>query len=138
MADTIKHMVANFSKLDKFEGMNFRRWQKKMHFFLTRISVVYVLSIPIHNDSDEATVEEIRKKRKWESDDYVCRDLIMGMNFRRWQRKMHFFLTRISVVYVLSIPIHNDSDEATMEEIRKKRKWESDDYVCRDLILGCL
>ncbi|GKC48541.1 hypothetical protein Tco_1071286, partial [Tanacetum coccineum] len=35
MAAIMKHMVANFSKLDKFEGVDFRRWQKKMHFLLS-------------------------------------------------------------------------------------------------------
>ncbi|KAL0416798.1 UNVERIFIED_CONTAM: hypothetical protein Slati_3511700 [Sesamum latifolium] len=40
-------MTANFSKLDKFEGVDFRRWQKKMHFLLTTLKVVYVLSTPI-------------------------------------------------------------------------------------------
>ncbi|GKC45103.1 zinc finger, CCHC-type containing protein, partial [Tanacetum coccineum] len=51
----MKHMVANFSKLDKFEGVDFRRWQKKMHFLLSTISVVYVLNTPIPDDGDDAT-----------------------------------------------------------------------------------
>ena len=56
----MKHMTANFSKLDKFEGIDFRRWQKKMHFFLTSMSVVYVLSTPCPEDGgDDATVEKI-------------------------------------------------------------------------------
>ncbi|GJT42841.1 hypothetical protein Tco_0951556 [Tanacetum coccineum] len=42
--DTVKDMTAKFGKLDKFEGNNFRRWQKKMHFLLTTLKVVYVLS----------------------------------------------------------------------------------------------
>ena len=29
MAATMKHMAANFSKLDKFEGLDFRRWHKE-------------------------------------------------------------------------------------------------------------
>ncbi|GJV46667.1 hypothetical protein Tco_1431203 [Tanacetum coccineum] len=36
----MKHMALNFSKLDKFEGVNFRRWQKKMNFLLSSMSVV--------------------------------------------------------------------------------------------------
>ncbi|GKF96550.1 hypothetical protein Tco_0292371 [Tanacetum coccineum] len=60
MATTMKRMAANFSKLDKFELMDFRRWQKKMNFFLTS-SVVYVLSTPIPDDGDDATVEQIKK-----------------------------------------------------------------------------
>ncbi|GJW69034.1 hypothetical protein Tco_0123458 [Tanacetum coccineum] len=41
----MKHMASNFAKLDKFEGMDFRRWQKKMHFLLSNMSVMYMLTI---------------------------------------------------------------------------------------------
>nr|GEY27615.1 zinc finger, CCHC-type [Tanacetum cinerariifolium] len=41
----IKHMALNFAKLDKSEGMDFRRWQKKMHFLLSSMSVVYELTL---------------------------------------------------------------------------------------------
>ncbi|GJY96119.1 zinc finger, CCHC-type containing protein [Tanacetum coccineum] len=43
-------MASNFAKLDKFEGVDFRRWQKKMHFLLSSMSVVYVLTTPIPED----------------------------------------------------------------------------------------
>ncbi|GJW22523.1 hypothetical protein Tco_0033145 [Tanacetum coccineum] len=49
---------------------------------------------------------------------------------------MHFLLSNMSVVYVLTTPILEDGgDDATVEQIRKKNKWENDDYVCRSLIL---
>ncbi|GKF03110.1 hypothetical protein Tco_0030033 [Tanacetum coccineum] len=52
----MKHMASNFAKLDKFEGVNFRRWQKNMHFLFS-MSVVYVLTTPILEDGgDDATV----------------------------------------------------------------------------------
>ncbi|GKE41294.1 hypothetical protein Tco_1464699 [Tanacetum coccineum] len=71
MAAAMKHMVANFSKLNKFEGVDFRRWQKKMHFLLSSISVVHVLTTPILEDGgDNETVEQIRKRAKWDNDDY--------------------------------------------------------------------
>ncbi|GJY07262.1 zinc finger, CCHC-type containing protein [Tanacetum coccineum] len=78
-AAAMKHMASNFSKLDKFEGVDFRRWQKKMHFLLSSMSVVYVLTTPIPEDGgDDATVEQIRKRAKWDNDDYVCRGLILN------------------------------------------------------------
>ncbi|GKG29552.1 hypothetical protein Tco_0419450, partial [Tanacetum coccineum] len=70
-AAAMKHMALNFAKLDKFEGVDFRRLQKKMHFFLSSISVVYVLTTPILDDGDDATVDQIRKRAKWDNDDYV-------------------------------------------------------------------
>ncbi|GJW14221.1 zinc finger, CCHC-type containing protein [Tanacetum coccineum] len=75
---TMKHMTSNFAKLDKFEGVDFRRWQKKMRFLLSSMSVVYVLTTPIPEDGDDATVEQLRKKAKWDNDDSVCRGLILN------------------------------------------------------------
>ncbi|GJX70819.1 zinc finger, CCHC-type containing protein [Tanacetum coccineum] len=78
-AAAMKHMASNFAKLDKFEGVDFRRWQKKMHFLLSSMSVVYVLTTPMPEDGgDDATVEQIRKRAKWDNDDYVCRGLILN------------------------------------------------------------
>ncbi|GKB20903.1 zinc finger, CCHC-type containing protein [Tanacetum coccineum] len=43
----------------------------------------------------------------------------------------------MSVVYVLTTPIPEDGgDDATVEQIRKRAKWDNDDYVCRGLILN--
>ncbi|GJW67372.1 zinc finger, CCHC-type containing protein [Tanacetum coccineum] len=64
-AVAMKHMASNFVKLDKFEGVDFRRWQKKMHFLLSSMSMVYVLTTPIPKDGgDDATVKQIRKRAK--------------------------------------------------------------------------
>nr|GEX71825.1 zinc finger, CCHC-type [Tanacetum cinerariifolium] len=55
-------MASNFAKLDKSEGVDFRRWQKKMHFMLSSMSVVYVLTTPILEDDENATVDQIRRR----------------------------------------------------------------------------
>ncbi|GKA36817.1 zinc finger, CCHC-type containing protein [Tanacetum coccineum] len=80
MADAaMKHMASNFAKLDMFVGVDFRRWQKKMHFLISSMSVVYVLTTHIpKNGGDDATMEQIRKRAKWDNDDYVCRGLILN------------------------------------------------------------
>ncbi|GKA65763.1 zinc finger, CCHC-type containing protein [Tanacetum coccineum] len=60
MAVAIKHMASNFAKLEKFEGVNFRRWQKKMNFLLSGMSMVYVLTTPMPDDGgDNPTVEQV-------------------------------------------------------------------------------
>ncbi|GKD17955.1 hypothetical protein Tco_1207113 [Tanacetum coccineum] len=51
---------------------------------------------------------------------------------------MHFFLSSMSIVYVLTNPIPDDGENATMEQIRIMNKWENDDYVCRSLILNSM
>ncbi|GJQ99268.1 zinc finger, CCHC-type containing protein [Tanacetum coccineum] len=79
MAAAMKHMASNFAKLDKFEGVDFRRWQKKMHFLLSSMSVVYVLTTLMPEDGgDNPTMEQVRKRAKWDNDDYVCRCLILN------------------------------------------------------------
>nr|GFA87224.1 zinc finger, CCHC-type [Tanacetum cinerariifolium] len=79
VAAAMKHMALNFAKLDKFKGMDFKRWQKKMHFLLSSMSVVYVLTTLILKDGgDNPTVKQVRKRAKWDNDDYVCRGLILN------------------------------------------------------------
>ncbi|CAM8908209.1 unnamed protein product [Rhodiola kirilowii] len=70
-AASVREMTANFGKLEKFEGVNFRRWQKKMHFLLTSLKVVHVLSTPIPAADDNGPIDAIRKRSKWENDDYI-------------------------------------------------------------------
>nr|GEW97327.1 zinc finger, CCHC-type [Tanacetum cinerariifolium] len=65
-AAAMKHMSSNFAKLDKFEGVDFRRWQKKMHYLISSMSVVYVLNTPIPDDGDDATNVE-SSKELWDS-----------------------------------------------------------------------
>nr|GEV25247.1 zinc finger, CCHC-type [Tanacetum cinerariifolium] len=76
--NTMNEMTTNFGKLDKFEGHDFRRWQKKMHFLLTTLKVVYVLTTPMPELKEDARVEAIRIRAKWENDDYICRGHILN------------------------------------------------------------
>ncbi|GJV10749.1 zinc finger, CCHC-type containing protein [Tanacetum coccineum] len=77
--NTVKDMTTTFGKLDKFEGHDFRRWQKKMHFLLTTLKVVYVLTTLMLEFLKDATVEAIRIRAKWENDDYICRGHILNV-----------------------------------------------------------
>ncbi|GKD53102.1 hypothetical protein Tco_1286489 [Tanacetum coccineum] len=77
-AAAVKQMALNFSKLGKFEGMDFRRSKKKMHFLLSSMSVVYVHTTPIPEDGENATMDQIKRRNKWDNDDYVCISLILN------------------------------------------------------------
>nr|GFA05561.1 hypothetical protein [Tanacetum cinerariifolium] len=117
MTAAMKHMASNFAKLDKFKRVDFRRWQKKMHFLLSSMSVMYVLTTLMPEDGgDNPTVEQVE--------------------FRRWQKKMHLLLSSMSVVYVLTTPIPEDGENNTVDQIKRRSKWDNDDYVCRGLILN--
>nr|GEX00306.1 zinc finger, CCHC-type [Tanacetum cinerariifolium] len=76
--ESVKDMTSKFDKLVKFEGHDFHRWQKKMHFLLTTLKVVYVLSTPSPVWSENETLETTRKRMKWENDDYICRGHILN------------------------------------------------------------
>ncbi|GJT91616.1 hypothetical protein Tco_1080461 [Tanacetum coccineum] len=55
--------ASNFAKLEKFEGVDFQRWQKNMHFLLSSMSVVYVMTTPMPEDGGEnPTVEQVGKR----------------------------------------------------------------------------
>ncbi|GJY49112.1 hypothetical protein Tco_0439068 [Tanacetum coccineum] len=78
MGGTVNDMIVKFRKLDKFEGNDFRRWQKKMYFLLTTLKVVYVLSTPMPALVEDETLEQTRKRCKWENDNYICRGHILN------------------------------------------------------------
>jgi hypothetical protein len=51
---SLKELTADFTKLDRFDGTSFKRWQKKIHFLLAGIKVAYVLTIlkPIARENE--------------------------------------------------------------------------------------
>ncbi|CAA7061585.1 unnamed protein product [Microthlaspi erraticum] len=79
---SVREMTTNFGKLDKFEEVDFRRWQKKMHFLLTTLNVVHVLSMPMPlvtvDPASEEYAEQARRQLKWKNDDYICHGHILN------------------------------------------------------------
>nr|GEZ03522.1 hypothetical protein [Tanacetum cinerariifolium] len=73
----VKDITTNFEKLDKFKGYDFRRWQKKMHFLLTTLNVFYVLTTPMPELLEDATMKALQIRAKWKNDDYICRGHIL-------------------------------------------------------------
>ncbi|KAJ9558412.1 hypothetical protein OSB04_013026 [Centaurea solstitialis] len=51
-----KDMTTKLTKLEKFQGIDFRRWQEKV----------------------DETPDDIRKRCKWDNDDYICRGHILN------------------------------------------------------------
>nr|GEW54953.1 zinc finger, CCHC-type [Tanacetum cinerariifolium] len=156
---------------------------------ITLFNVLYVPKLQLLED---APMEAIKIRAKWENDDYICRGHILndmsdslfnvyanaesakelwdsleskymaedssskkfikygegddyelwetrqfeGHDFRRWKKKMHFLLTTLKVVYVLTTPMPELLKDATVEAIRIRAKWENDDYICRGHILN--
>ncbi|GJY66614.1 hypothetical protein Tco_0468852 [Tanacetum coccineum] len=123
----MKYMASNFAKLDKFKGVDLRRWQKKMHFLVSNMSVVYVLTTPIPEDGENATMEQIRKRNKWDNDDYVCRGLVLNAmaDFTQYKNKLDEANLRSLVSLINSFPswkgfqhtLKNRKEELTRVEL---------------------
>ncbi|KAH7861680.1 hypothetical protein Vadar_029250 [Vaccinium darrowii] len=76
--NSLRQFAADFVKLNSFDGSNFPRWQKKMHFLVTTLNVVYVLTTPKPAQTENETLAETRARLKWESDDYICKGHILN------------------------------------------------------------
>nr|GMC51020.1 Retrovirus-related Pol polyprotein from transposon TNT 1-94 [Ipomoea batatas] len=72
--------AVNIPKLEHFEGVGFRRWQKKMKFLLAALNVAYVLSTPKPVEQEDETLEATRRRLKWENDDLSPAIRQHGMN----------------------------------------------------------
>ena len=49
---------------------------------------------------------------------------------------MLFLLTTLNIAHEISTPILEDKEDETVEEMRKKNKWDNDDFICRGHILN--
>nr|GEV25840.1 zinc finger, CCHC-type [Tanacetum cinerariifolium] len=62
--------------------------------------------------------------------------MFKGNYLRHWQMKMHILLTTLKVVYVLSTLMPQFVKDETLEQTRKRCKWENDDHICHGHILN--
>nr|GEV90832.1 zinc finger, CCHC-type [Tanacetum cinerariifolium] len=146
MVAVMKHMASNFAKLEKFEGVDFRRWQKKMHFLLSSMSVVYVLTTPMLEDGGEnPTVKQVRRRAKWDNDDYVCKGLILNANYMAEDASSKKFLVNYFTNYKMtdSRPVLEQYNKLlgilgrfTQHKINKDESIQVDSratvHVCKD------
>nr|GMD76780.1 uncharacterized protein LOC109188561 [Ipomoea batatas] len=68
----------NIPKLEHFEGLGFRRWQKKMKFLLAALNVAYVLSTPKPVEQENETLDATHHRLKWKNYDLACRGHILN------------------------------------------------------------
>ncbi|XP_021750419.1 uncharacterized protein LOC110716093 [Chenopodium quinoa] len=75
---SVKELTTNFVKLKKFDGVEFRRWKKKMYYLLTSLNVAYMISTPRPGEHENETLENVRERSKWDNDDFICRGHILN------------------------------------------------------------
>nr|GEX38104.1 hypothetical protein [Tanacetum cinerariifolium] len=74
------HLVSMYYRScgSRYEGVDFKRWQKMIDFLLFSMNVVYVLTTPIPEGDDGATMDQLRRRAKWDNNDHVCKGLIFN------------------------------------------------------------
>ncbi|GJX04845.1 carotenoid 9,10(9',10')-cleavage dioxygenase 1-like protein, partial [Tanacetum coccineum] len=100
-------------KLNKFEGNDFSSWQKKMHFLLATLKVVYVLSTPMPEFMEDETLDQTRRRCKWENDDYICRRHILNIYIAEDASSKKFLFTQHGLKMDESVIVSTIIDKLT-------------------------
>ncbi|PKI41844.1 hypothetical protein CRG98_037768 [Punica granatum] len=71
--------VNHVEKPEKFNGLNFKRWQQKMLFYLTTLNLTRFLTENAPTLSvGESDVQALSAVDAWKHSDYLCRNYIMN------------------------------------------------------------
>nr|GEX00448.1 hypothetical protein [Tanacetum cinerariifolium] len=74
-----------------------------MYFLLSSMSVVYVLTTPMPEDGGKnLTVEQVRRRAKWDNDDYVCRGLTLNAKYMAEDASRKKFLVSNFINYKMT------------------------------------
>ncbi|XP_073049626.1 uncharacterized protein [Primulina eburnea] len=73
----MKVQLNDGEKLEKLNGLNYKRWSFKMECLLTIAKVFYVLTDPYPGEPSESNEDSAEKVKKWKADDFMCRFTIL-------------------------------------------------------------
>ncbi|XP_073121682.1 uncharacterized protein [Henckelia pumila] len=73
----MKAQLNDGEKLEKLNGLNYKRWSLKMEYLLTIAKVFYVLTDPYPGEPSESNEDSTEKIKKWKTDDFMCRFTIL-------------------------------------------------------------
>lgn len=77
--NTAVPVTAHAEKPEKFSGLNFKRWQQKMLFYLTTLNLVRFLTEDAPKlKEDESDVQLVSAVQAWNHSDFLCRNYIMN------------------------------------------------------------
>ena len=110
--NSLREMTNDFVKLERFEGGNFVRLQKKMHFLLSTLNVVYVLTTPRPAEPEAPTSQPMMVDN--------------APTNPASDSTAHTGTGRNS----------KSAEEIYQSELRKCQKWDNDDYICMGHILN--
>ncbi|RVW41557.1 Retrovirus-related Pol polyprotein from transposon TNT 1-94 [Vitis vinifera] len=79
MPTAVPISVSLGEKLEKFSGLNFKRWQQKMLFYLTTLNLARFLTEDAPKlKEDEHDIQVISAIDAWKHSDFLCRNYVMN------------------------------------------------------------
>ena len=79
MPTTVPISVSPGEKPEKFSGLNFKRWQQKMMFYLTTLNLARFLTEEAPKlKEDERDIQVINAMDAWNHFDFLCRNYVMN------------------------------------------------------------
>ena len=79
MLTTVPISVSPGEKLEKLSGLNFKRWQQKMLFYLTTLNLARFLTEEAPKlKEDERDIQVISAVDAWKHSDFLCRNYVMN------------------------------------------------------------
>ena len=79
MPTTVPISVSLGEKQEKFSGLNFKRWQQKMLFYLTTLNLArFLTEEALKLKQDERDIQVISVVDAWKHSDFLCRNYVMN------------------------------------------------------------
>ena len=77
---TVPNTMANHAeKPEKFSGLNFKRWQQKMFFYLTTLNLARFLTETAPQISEGQTdVQSVNALEAWKHSEFLCRNYVLN------------------------------------------------------------
>ena len=71
--------VHHGEKPEKFNGLNFKRWQQKMLFYLTTLNLArFLTEEPPKLSEGETDMQVVNAVDAWKHSDFLCRNYVMN------------------------------------------------------------
>nr|XP_015896776.3 uncharacterized protein LOC107430452 [Ziziphus jujuba var. spinosa] len=65
-------------RLEKFDGVNFKRWKQKMLFYLTTLGITRFLTEDASPSDDKSDKETLMAVDAWKNSDYLCLNYVLN------------------------------------------------------------
>ena len=116
MPTTVPISVSPGEKPEKFSGLNFKRWQQKMLFYLTTLNLARFLTEEAPKlKEDERDIQVISAVDAWKHSDFMCRNYVMN---------------------ALTDSLYTDKKTAKELWESLDRKYKTEDVVAKKFVVG--